>query len=716
MNDDGTPRERPADPLTELLGALARAAGRSPTAEALADALAEATRLHPGALGATWLPRLTEAGARVGLRIAGFEASPAELCARGRPQGTIAACLDEDEASTWLVIDGWRESRARIDGDAAPEPGAWIDADALAGLCGLADAEAPRLWALAEAIEAEAPPAGPEAHPRRPTPVGRLTALMRLEARDLWAIVVYAVGVGVFALATPVAVQALVNTVAFGALLQPLVVLALLLLAGLALAGGLRAIQVWVVELLQRRLFVRVVSDLAHRLPRIDPRALDRAHGPELVNRFYEVVTAQKSAATLLLDGISVALQAAIGMIVLAFYHPFLLAFDMVLVVAVAAVVLILGRPATRTAIAESRAKHAVAAWLETIAGGPIAFKRAGGPEYALQRADALARTYLDARGRHFRHLFRQIASALALQAIASAALLGLGGWLVIDRQLTLGQLVAAELIVSSVVAAFAKLGKHLESYYDLVAALDKLGILADLPLEEDLGEATPPEPGPAALSLRGVTLAYDEGPPILAGVDLSIAAGEAVAITGASASGKSSLAALVYGLRRPSAGSIAVAGVDLRDQALRSLRRDVALVGPIELFAGTIADNVRMDRRDIPLREVRRVVEAVGLGDRIAGLEGGLQATIEVDGRPLSRSEALRLCLARALVGRPRLLVIDEALDAVDPAACESILDLLLADDAPSTVLAFTRARRVLDRCDRALTLEGGALRPVAP
>ncbi len=202
-----------------------------------------------------------------------------------------------------------------------------------------------------------------------------------------------------------------------------------------------------------------IVTDLGYRLPRVHVESFDRNHGPELVNRFFDVLTVQKAGATLLHDGIAVILQTMIGLLILAFYHPLLLAFEVVLVISITFVLFVLGRGGVRTAIIESKAKYAVAASLEEIARHPLSFKQAGGPELARGRADALAASYVEARRKHYRVVFRQIVSSLAMQVFAATVLLTLGGWLVIHGQLTLGQLVAAELIVSIVLASFAKLG-----------------------------------------------------------------------------------------------------------------------------------------------------------------------------------------------------------------------------------------------------------------
>jgi putative ABC transport system ATP-binding protein len=308
------------------------------------------------------------------------------------------------------------------------------------------------------------------------TPFARLRALLQPEASDILTVFIYALTVGLLTLATPIAVEALVNTVAFGRFLQPVVVLALLLFMFLAFSAAIRAVQTIVVEIVQRRLFARVAGDLSYRLPRVQMTELDGAYAPELVNRFFDVVTVQKVSAQLLLEGIGLVLSAIVGMTVLAFYHPWLAGFDVILLAMIGLVVFVLGRGAVDSSVKESKEKYAMAAWLEDIARCPVAFRTDGGSEFALERSDRMIHDYLSARKKHFRILMRQILFALGLQALASTALLGIGGWLVVSGELTLGQLVAAELIVAVIVGSVAKLGKHMESFYDLLAAVDKLG------------------------------------------------------------------------------------------------------------------------------------------------------------------------------------------------------------------------------------------------
>lgn len=333
----------------------------------------------------------------------------------------------------------------------------------------------------------------PSGAPSHPTPFNRFVALLRPEAQEIRIILVLSIISGILYLATPLTADAVVNNFAFGGeqpvYVQALIVLAVFLMFLLGMLGVLRAGQEYAMELIQRRIFVRLTADLAFRLPRVPLEVLEKHQGPELVNRFFDVVTVQKSASGLLLDGINVIFSTLMGLVVLGFYHPLLLSFASVLLILLVLVIFIPGRRAVRTSIEESYAKHSVVGWLEQIAMFPLLFRVSGAAEMACSRADQLALDYLAARKSHFRILLGQVIALLGLQAIASAALLTIGGWLVLRAELTLGQLVASELIVASIVAAMSKLGKHLESWYDALAAVDKLGYLVDLPIERETGE-----------------------------------------------------------------------------------------------------------------------------------------------------------------------------------------------------------------------------------
>jgi len=531
----------------------------------------------------------------------------------------------------------------------------------------------------------------PLSHDPAPSPLRRLLTLLSLERNDLWAAAVFSLAIGVLTLAVPVASQALVNTIAFGALMQPLLYLSLAVLGLLAVAAVLQIIRFHAVEMLQRRVFVRLASESIHSLLHARTDVLRMQNGPEVVNRFLDIVTVQKAAATLLVDGLSVAAQTIAGMILLGLYHPWLLAFDAVLGVCLVLVIFPAGAGAVKSAIKESKAKYALVGWLEETARNATTFRGEAEAAFARERCDSLVRDYLGYRARHFRVLLRQFAGSLFLQAAASATLLSVGGMLVIERQLTLGQLVAAELVVTAVVAGISKLAKHMETFYDLLASLDKLGTLTGIPAEATGGEPAAGG-GPARIRVRGPRYSFE------------IPAGAKVGVYGLSGSGKSTLLDAICGYRELAGVAVSWDDADIRGLRLATLRSSMALVRGVEIFHGTVLDNVRVGR-SIPVADVERALDAAGVGSAIRGLEEGPRTVLATGGAPLSEGQKLALMIARAIVGRPRLLIIDETLDAISDSGERELLTSLLFDPgAPWTLILVTSRQELLDRCERVI------------
>jgi len=548
----------------------------------------------------------------------------------------------------------------------------------------------------------------PDGYSHGHPPHRRLFALLKPERADIGLVVLFSVVTGFLYLASPLTVDAVVNNISFGGQ-QPVYLQSLLILAGMMLVfllalGVVSAVQYFVVELIQQRIFVRLAADFSCRLPRLQFGALESARRPELVNRFLDVVTVQKSSAYLMLDGVNVVLATLIGLLVLAFYHPFLLAFDLVLIVGLLLVLFPLGRHGVRTSIQESYAKHSVAGWLEQVVMFPLLFKNASAAAFSRERTDRLVDTYITARRAHFRVLIRQILGLMALEAIASAMLLALGGLLVLQGQLTLGQLVASELIVSAIVASIVRLGKHLENWYDSLAAIDKLGSVIDLPIERQEGQSPGDEGGrgPSPLEMEDVAFAYAGSRPLFEHVSLRVSAGEHVAVTGPIGSGVGTLLELVYGLRVPTEGMIRIRGVDVRSWRLGDLRSQVALVREPEFIDGTLAENIRLGREGISDAEIQQLLERAGLGAMLARVPEGLEMRLRPGGRPLSDSQRILVALARAMAGAPRLLLIDKVLDGVDPHESEAILSVLFDSRQPWTLVVASRDERIIERCAR--------------
>jgi putative ABC transport system ATP-binding protein len=536
------------------------------------------------------------------------------------------------------------------------------------------------------------------------SPRSRLLRFAALERDDIGSLVVYAVAIGLVSLAVPIAAQSLVNSLAFTALLQPIVVLSVLVLIGLALAGVLRALQHRVVEALQQRFMVRTTHDIIERLRRVDIEEFRERSPIELVNRFFDAALVQKAGSTLLTDGMSAILQAAVSLVLLAFYHPALLAFDVVLIGLIGVILVGLGRKGTPTSIKESKAKYEIAAWLGEVAGALRTFKGKRAGEFAYNKADELAAQYVHAREKHFTVVFRQTVSAYALQALATATLLGLGGFLIVEGQLSLGQLVAAELIVTGVLLSVSKFGKYLESYYDLTASFDKLGAIADLKSERTSDATRKRSDLPATLSVSEVEFSYDGKGSALDPVSFEVPAGAQVAVLANEASGKSTLVDILYGLRTPTHGKVLLDGVDIRSLAPDDLRCDVERLGKPEVFAGTILENLKLGQGTIDAHEVAEALLEAGLSEEISALPDGIATRVGNGGRRLTSSQAARVTIARGVLAHPRLLIIDGTLDALPEQTAQDVLERIMA--TRTTLVVMTSRADIAAHLPRTVTL----------
>ncbi len=544
------------------------------------------------------------------------------------------------------------------------------------------------------------------------SPVSRLLQLLSEDRNDLAVLLIYTLLNGLLMLAVPLAAQSLVNTIAAGVFLQPLVVLSLLLFIGLLFAGILRLMQMTLVEVIQQRVFAKVALRLAYRLPRIQLEALKHEYAPELANRFFDVLTIQKTWAKLLLDSPSAVLQIFVGLVLLAFYSPILLAFDILLILGIIAVLWGLSFGGLKSSLQESYQKYDLAGWLEEIGRCHISFKVAGLPKHTVQKADKIITKYLGARGEHFRVLFRQAAGTYLLYALASAGILAIGGWLVINRQLTLGQLVAAEIVVFSVLTALEKLMRQIEPYYDLLTAIEKIGHVTDLPLEREEGSHFTQKSGGASIFARGLRFAYPDMPPILSDFNLSILSGSRVALVGASGAGKSTIAALLCGLQEPKHGLLEINGVDIRDLALSELRRSIAWAGIThEVFEGTIEENITLGRSWVTQHDTRWALEATLLSDDLALMPAGKKTNLVSEGRNLSLGQRQRLMLARAIVDRPQLLILDETFSAIDLNTRQHILDFIFDPSQPWTVIFISHLPDIIQRVESVYVLAQGQI-----
>lgn len=529
----------------------------------------------------------------------------------------------------------------------------------------------------------------------------RFFEIMKPEASFYWLAIVYGVGISLLSLATPISVQMLVNTVANTALTAPLVVLSGTLFGLLLIFGLLYALRIHLLEIFARRFYARMVAEISLiSVYAQNPFFIDASRGA-LFNRYFDVINVQKAIPVLFIGGFSVILQVGVGFVLVSLYHPLFLVFTIVLTLLIWVIWLLWGARAIRTGIDLSHAKHGTAAWLESIGYSNGFFKSQRRIDYALDRTDDYTRNYIDERKRHFRQHFAQTLCFLVMYAAASAVLLGLGGWLVIQNQLTLGQLVAAELVLSVAFFGVAQLGTYLTYFYDLCAAVEELSMFYDVEQEAPGGE-DPVTGDDHALVFNGVrgTARHEE-----AEFNFEIPSGSIV-MAASSHHGVQRLFTSILKLHElPKSGFATMGGIDLQDIEAHNLRNNVHVLERPTFVGMTIREYLSLACPDSATRRMVGALETVGLTQTIATLEDGLDTRIAETGHPLSLVELQQLKLANALLEKPRVLVLSRLFDLLDEDSLAAAVNEL-REQAYSTVIYFSN-RRIDLGFDKFLYLE---------
>ncbi|RIJ36690.1 ATP-binding cassette domain-containing protein [Pontibacter oryzae] len=541
----------------------------------------------------------------------------------------------------------------------------------------------------------------------------RFLQLLALERREIIYMYVYALTAGLISLSLPLGIQSIIGFVSSGEIPVSVVVLIGLIVLALLLMGGLQVMQLWLVEFIQQRLFARTAFDFAYRVPRLQQEALHNYYPPELMNRFFDVPLLQKGMAKILIDFSMAVIQIIFGLLLLSLYHPYFIFFGVLLIFALVLILWWTGDKGVKTSLEESKYKYRLVAWLQEMARSLSTFQLVGHTNLPMQRTDAYVSSYLRVRKQHFRVLMTQYFSFVGFKTFITGGLLVLGCVLVVQQEINIGQFVASEIVIILIMSAVEKIIVKLDTVYDVLASVDKIGMVTDLPIEEAKGIDLR-EVAQRGLELQVDHLSYqypDSLKSALHDISFHVQSGERVCLAGYNSSGKSTLINLLLGLLPSYEGSISYNNLSLRDinkATLRSLVGDN--ISKEQVFDGTFLDNLTLGQ-DLPMQDIVWALEVTGLTTFVHALPDGLHTYLTGGSMRLPASVARKIILARSLVQRPRLLIIDDFWAGMEKPEKMRLLNLLFAPEFNWTVLIVSNDPDVMQLCHRTLLLQNGKL-----
>ncbi len=545
------------------------------------------------------------------------------------------------------------------------------------------------------------------------SPSKRFWRLLKPDQKEITNVYIYSIFNGLVGLSLPLGIQAIVNLIQGGQVSTSWIVLVGVVVLGVALSGVFQIYQLKITEALQQKIFTRAAFEFAYRIPRIKMEALYKHYAPELMNRFFDTISVQKGLSKILIDFSSAAIQVIFGLLLLSFYHPFFILFSLILLLVVYIIIKLSIPKGLQTSLDESKNKYAVAHWLEEVARTATTFKLAGDSPLPMERTNEHVTDYLAARNSHFSVLLRHYSLLVFFKVLVATGLLAIGGILVMEQHMNIGQFVAAEIVILLVMSSVEKLILSIETIYDVLTSLEKIGQVTDLELEQVEGQtvSSDAEWKGMEVDLLNISFSYpDHGRFTLENLDLHIKEQERVLVTGANGSGKSTLLQIIAGLFYPQSGTTAYDGSPMGSLNINDLQSVIGdCLSQEQLFHGTVLENITMGRSQATMANVKWAFTNLGLDPFIKSLEKGYDTMVGPQGQKLPQSIKRKLILARSIADKPRLLLLEDALEHLDSAERQKIIDFLFDKQHPWTIVAVSGSTYMKQKADRVVVMANG-------
>jgi ABC-type bacteriocin/lantibiotic exporter with double-glycine peptidase domain len=547
------------------------------------------------------------------------------------------------------------------------------------------------------------------------TPLERFWLLLKPDNKEIYQVYTYAFFKGIIALSLPIGIQSIINLIQGGRISASWLLLVFIVIVGIAMGGYMQLMQMRITETIQQKIFTRAAFDFTYRIPRIKFEEIYKHYAPELMNRFFDVLTLQKSVAKIIIDFSSAVLQIIFGLTLLSLYHPFFILFSVLLVILVFSIIKYTSKKGLETSLQESKYKYKVVSWLEELARSKDSFKLAGITHLPEVKTDERVAGYLESRESHFRILRKQYVLLLLFKVFVALGLLVAGGLLVLEQQMNIGQFVAAELIILLVIDSTEKIILHLETIFDILSSLEKIGQVTDLALENDtiVSSLNHEFTQPIKVEIAGLNYTYPgRVKPVIKNISYTFEAGKSYCIAGSNGSGKSTLLHLIAGLYQPLSGNVCFNGLPVGNYVIFELYRFIGNgLAEETIFEGTFYENIALGRDYIRPDDVKWAIEKVFLSDYIKQLPKGLDTTIDISGQKLSKSIIQKIILARSIVNKPRLILLENHIDLIEENEVKSIIDFLTDKSNGWTLISISNNPYFQEKSDKVILMNDGEL-----
>lgn len=533
----------------------------------------------------------------------------------------------------------------------------------------------------------------------------KLLKLLDLERKEILSIYFYSIVSGLIYLTLPLGIQSIINNLFGNTFNTSIFLLILFVLLGVFINGYLNIVQLKITERIQKKIFARYTMEIAYKLPRIEQETIGNIYLPELMNRFFDIGTLQKTLSKILITIPSAVIQMFFGLILLSFYHPFFIIFSLLILTILSLIVIATSNRALKNSLKESDQKYRVAFWLEEIARILKSLKMANSNSFALNKTDSLVCDYLDARDKHFSIILLQSWAFLAFKLIITFILLALGVYLVINQDISIGQFVASEIVILMVLNSVEKIVLNLENVYDMLTAIEKITKIFEYNEEISIGDINKTDKI-NTIEIRNLTFSYTtNGKTIFEDLNFKIDAKSKICIMGTQGSGKSTLLNLLLGFFKEYNKNILINEMPLTVYDIAEYRKQISVFfDNQDIFEGTILENITLDSNANP-SYVLQIIKEVGLLEFFQTLPQGFNHKLIPFGTKLPTSIIKKILISRALYKKPNLLLVEDYWHNLEQSEQAKQVDYLL-DQVKAGVIVTTNDLEFAKKADEIIFL----------